>query len=607
MAGKQYQIAFELAGKIDSSLSSSFTKTSEKMKEVSKQTSALKKELRDLDKAQKNGKISAQDFATSHDRLTKEIDKAEAAQRRLTIATKLQDKAAAAEVVTQKALRAATVAVTAGAIAATVVVGKSLSKAMDFEAELSTIQALTGLTGSQMIKMQNLAMEMGAKTKYSALEAAQGIEELLKAGLSPATVQAGGLEAALNLATAGGLGLADAAAIMSTSLNAYKADNMSAANAADILAGTANASATGVSELQLSLAAVSAVAAGVGMTFKDTNIALGLFANNGLKGSDAGTSLKTMLTNLQPTTDKQIALFKKLGLMTANGSNQFYTQAGKLKSLNQIAGTLKTALGGLTDQQRMYDLELMFGSDAIRAANIIFKEGADGVNDFQASMENVTALDVARQKMNNAAGAVEQFNGAMETLQISAMLPFLPVVKRVAEGAAELTEKYSPAIISAMDNAADSVERYLNQLAADKEFQKMNWGDKIVYVLDDMMTAINKWMSGEGGAQVEEVFTKLAEIGVKAWITALGGLAEGSLNAIKSGNLSGGGALALGAAMLGGGTILKGGISAGKGIYSRKVDERRNRSCISGRRSCRCRQSGFRGYENRGSIAESSI
>jgi Phage-related minor tail protein len=163
----------------------------------------------------------------------------------------------------------------------------SVNKAMSFEAQLSTIKALTGASADEMKRMSDLALEMGSKTKYSALEAAQGIEELLKAGLTPAAVQSGGLEAALNLATAGELELADAAEIMSTALNAYKSDGMKAADASNILAGTANASATGVMDLRHSLAAVSAVASGIGMSFKDTNIALGLFANNGLTSSPA--------------------------------------------------------------------------------------------------------------------------------------------------------------------------------------------------------------------------------------------------------------------------------------------------------------------------------
>ncbi|MGG2024214.1 phage tail tape measure protein [Gottfriedia sp. S16(2024)] len=410
--------------------------------------------------------------------------------------------------------------VTAGA-AAGVAMG-AVNKAMDFESQMSTIKALTGATNEEMSQMQKLALDMGAKTKYSALEAAQGIEELLKAGLTPATVQAGGLEAALNLATAGGLELADAAEIMSTALNSFKADSMSAADASNILAGTANASATSVQELRYSLASVAAVAAGVGLTFKDTNAALGVFANNGLKGSDAGTSLKTMLMNLQPKTKAQFEEFERLGLITfsttqgmnilrANGvkplgkdmetiSNQlrkvaakmagakvgsekaekeftkmamqtsvmgsaFYDANGSIRSTAEIAETLQVALGGMTDAQRQASLYTMFGSDAIRAANILYKEGAEGVSEFTKEMSKVTAFDVAKEKMNNAAGAVEQFKGAMETLQIAVLLPLMPVIKDAANAAADFVGNLDPATVSGWGESIKTAGQTLVNIA----------------------------------------------------------------------------------------------------------------------------------------------
>jgi TP901 family phage tail tape measure protein len=321
------------------------------------------------------------------------------------------------------------------------VVTTSFGSAMNFEEQLSSIKALTGASAAEMQQMQSLSLKMGAATKYNALEAAKGIEELLKAGLTPAQVKAGALEAGLNLATAGGLDLAKAAEIMSTALNAFRKDGMSAAQASNILAGTANASAASVEELQYGLAQVGAVAAGVGLSFKDTNVALGTFANYGLKGSDAGTSLKTFLGNLQPVTDKQTALFKKLGLVTAKGGNQFFTAAGKIKPLNEIAQVLQDSFKGLTDQQRSLALETMFGSDAIRAGNILFEAGSKAIDEFAASMEKVTALDVAKEKMNNAKGAVEQFKGAIDTLKISALLPTMPIIRKLALSAADFTDK----------------------------------------------------------------------------------------------------------------------------------------------------------------------
>lgn len=262
---------------------------------------------------------------------------------------------------------------------------------------------------------------------------------MVKAGLSTEKIKGGGIEAALNLAAAGGLQLADAAEIMSTAMNAFRSDGMEAAHAADMLAGTANASATNVMELKMALAQASAVASGVGLSFYDTNAALGLFANNGLKGSDAGTSLKTMLMRLTPVTADAIGEFERLGLMTfdttkalqflesqgvkpastatkdvadafmtysakavnakvgtdkANKSfremafnagamsSVFYDSAGNMQNLEVISGELQNALKGLTSAQRQVALNKMFGTDAVRAANILFKEGAQGVKDF---------------------------------------------------------------------------------------------------------------------------------------------------------------------------------------------------------------------------------
>ncbi|GAW27993.1 phage tail tape measure protein [Carboxydocella sp. ULO1] len=444
----------------------------------------------------------------------------------------------------------------------------SFAKTMNFEAQMSSIKALTGISAKELGKLQGLAIKMGANTKYSALEAAQGIEELLKAGLSVKQIMDGGLEAALNLAAAGGLELADAAEIMSTAMNAFKNDAMTAAQAANILAGTANASATSVQELQYSLAMVSAVASGVGMSFRDTNVALGLFANNGLKGSDAGTALKTMLMNLIPQTKQQIEMFKKLGLITKSGTIAFFDTKGKLKSLADIAGLLKTRLKNLSQAQRMAALEIMFGSDAIRAANILFKEGAEGVLKFTKEMSKVTALDVAKEKMNNAAGAVEQFRGAVETLQISALMPLMPLIREFALWAADMAEKYTPQITKKFEEMSKKIKQSWGAISADPAFQKMDFGDKIIYILNLALDKVSKWLDGEGGKKVQTVFAKIGAIAAKAWIEGLEGMVQASVSSFASGNILGGiGMLGL-ASALGLGLLVRGTIGAGKGLFA---------------------------------------
>ncbi len=321
-------------------------------------------------------------------------------------------------------------------------IGAAMIKAgADFEEGMSGIKAVSGASTKEMQELQALAMKMGAETKYSAKEAATGIEELIKAGVSVTDILNGGLKGALSLAAAGELELGEAAEIASTALNAFKADNLSVGKAADILAGAANASATSVQEMKYSLSACAAVASSVGLSFKDTSTAIAVFAQNGLKGSDAGTSLKTMLMNLQPSTKAQAALFKELGLITKEGTSAFFDANGRLKSMADIAGLLKSSMQGLTDAQRLQAMQTMFGSDAIRAANILYKEGAEGIQKMQQEMEKTTAAQVAAERLNNFKGALEQLKGSLETLGISFSQVMLPFLKKAAEGLTGLTNR----------------------------------------------------------------------------------------------------------------------------------------------------------------------
>jgi TP901 family phage tail tape measure protein len=330
----------------------------------------------------------------------------------------------------------------AGAVGA-VGLGVAAKAAMDFESQLSSIKAVSGATSRDMEKLKDLAVEMGAKTKYSSVQAAQGIEELIKAGVGVTEIVNGGLEGALSLAVAGELELADAAEIASTALNAFKADGLDVAKAADILAGAANASATSVGELKYGLSMVSAVASGVGLTFADTNTALAVFAQNGLKGSDAGTSLKTMLLNLSPSTKEAKEAMIDLGLATEDGKSLFYDANGSIKSMAEISELLKTKLSGLTDEQRQLALKTMFGTDAIRAANILYKEGANGVNKMFGEMSKVKAVDVMNERMNNTKGALEELKGALETAAISLGDALLPAIKVVVKFVKKLVDWFN--------------------------------------------------------------------------------------------------------------------------------------------------------------------
>lgn len=370
--------------------------------------------------------------------------------------------------------------------------GYTVKKAADFEQAMSNAESVMNPEDVKKYSrtLENLAIVQGNKTKYSATEAAEAIGELEKAGVSTAEIMHGGLKGALNLATAGELSLKDAAEIASTALNAFKDDNISVTDAANQLAGAANASATDVSEMKYALSAVSSVASGVGFSFKDTNTALAVLAQNGLKGSDAGTSLKTMLLNLSPSTKSAADMMESLGLATKNvsaayqwlvdrgikpashsskdveaalqklakiqagagasaskvkkeyqelvknsgfASSAFYDQHGKLKSLSEISGLLHDRLKNLTEEQRQYALQVIFGTDAIRAGNILYKEGADGADKMAKSISKIKASNVAKKKLDNFKGTLEQFRGSLETTAISVGEEMIPALRKLTE------------------------------------------------------------------------------------------------------------------------------------------------------------------------------
>lgn len=405
--------------------------------------------------------------------------------------------------------------------AATLAVGGALGlatkKSMGFEQQMSNVKSVMNPEEANKYSdaLTNLAVKLGADTKYSALEAAQGMEELVKAGVTTQDIINGGLSGALSLATAGGLELADAAEIASTALNAFKDDNLSVAQAADILAGAANSSATDVQEMKYGLSMTSAVAAGMGLTFKDTATALAVFAQNGLKGSDAGTSLKTMLSRLVPMTKAQYESMSDLGLVTLDTTeaykrmaekgfkpatkdlgdiydalnkyvaktsgakegtdkfskafdkatrnlgimdNKFFDANGNIRSMTEISGELSKALDGMSAKDKQEALYNIFGSDAIRGALILGKEGSKGFTAMAKAMDKIKAADVAAERMNNLKGRIEELSGAFETAQINIGKALTPVVSALVA----VLQK----VVDAFNNLSPGMQKFIAISAA---------------------------------------------------------------------------------------------------------------------------------------------
>lgn len=313
----------------------------------------------------------------------------------------------------------------------------AVNAAAKFETSMNQVGAATDTSGAGLKKMSDLAMKMGAETMFSAQQAADAMLELAKAGMAPAQIEAGGLKAALDLAAAGGIDLADAATITSNAMNMFGLKAKDAGAVADALAGGANASSASVDSLRQALSQVGPGAKNSGLSLQQTVGVLAAFADKGIQGSDAGTSLKTMLQRLIPQTDKAAQAMKDLGLKFTNSKGEF-------DDISTVAQKLKDKLGPLSEAERARALQTMFGSDATRAATVLMNEGADGLAKYMKATNDKSAADrMAEARTKGAAGAIERMKGSVETAAISIGGVLAPYVVKIAKLVENMANKFA--------------------------------------------------------------------------------------------------------------------------------------------------------------------
>lgn len=306
-----------------------------------------------------------------------------------------------------------TTGIAAAGVAATALGVAAVRMAADFDASMSTVQANTGASADEMNQLRQAAIDAGADTIYSATESADAINELGKAGLSTSDILSGGLSGALNLAASDGMAVGDAAELMATTLKQFNLTGAQSSQVADALAAGAGKAVGSAHDLGLALNQAGMVSHSFGISMQETTGTLAAFANSGMIGSDAGTSLKTMLISLANPSTKAANLMKELGINA-------YDAQGNFIGLSGLAGVLKDKLSGLSQEQRNQALATIFGTDAIRAANVLYEQGAEGIDDWtKAVSESGFAAEQAAAKNNNLKGDLENLSGSFESLMIS--------------------------------------------------------------------------------------------------------------------------------------------------------------------------------------------
>ena len=316
-------------------------------------------------------------------------------------------------------------------------VALSVKKYMDFEAAMSKVAAVSNATAKEQKALGEAAMKAGQDTVFSAMQAAEAEAELVKAGISVSDVLGGALTGSLNLAAAGQIGLAQSAEIAAQAMNIFNLEGADVGHIADVLTAGANKSAAGVDDLGMALAQGGLVAKQTGLTLEETVGTLSAFADNALKGSDAGTSMKTMLQRLNPTTTEAKTLMEQLNLSA-------YDSQGNFVGLAEYAGQLQRALGGMTVEQRNATLATLFGSDAVRGANVLYEQGEAGMRKYIAAVDDQgAAARMAARQTDNLKGDIDRLMGAFETAQIIAGEFLRPFVQQATTGLQGVIDKFN--------------------------------------------------------------------------------------------------------------------------------------------------------------------
>lgn len=301
-------------------------------------------------------------------------------------------------------------AMSVAAVAASTVIVASfrslITSTASYGQALSDVQAATRGTAEDLAKLEQAASSAGDELATSTTDALGAVEALAKAGVSTADIMGGALPGALTLAAAGSMEVADAAEIAAATMTQFGLSGGDVVHIADLLAAGAGKAQGEVSDLSQALKQAGLVASQTGLSVDDTVGSLAAFASAGLLGSDAGTSFRTMLLRLTPQSKEAADEMERLGLNAFDAKGEFI-------GITAFAGQLQAQLKNLTTEQRNSALATIFGSDSIRAANVLYTQGAEGVAEWIDKVNDQGfAADTARIKLDNLNGDLKKFSAA---------------------------------------------------------------------------------------------------------------------------------------------------------------------------------------------------
>ncbi|MCA1185703.1 phage tail tape measure protein [Saccharopolyspora sp. 6T] len=347
-----------------------------------------------------------------------------------------------------------------GLVAGTAAAAAGLKQVVDlgvqYETSLNTLQAVTNATGEEMSRVKDRARELGSDLTLPATSAATATEamlELAKGGLTldEAMTAARGT---IQLAAAAQIDAGKAAEIQSAALNQFGLAAEDASHVADVLANTANAAAGEITDIGYSLKYVGPVARSLGIDIDQAAAAIGLMANQGIVGEQAGTSLRGVLASLSAPSKQAARAMEELGLVA-------FDQQGKFVGLRTITEQLADAKGRMTDEEFQSAAATAFGNEGMTVANALANSGADAFDRMTAAVgRQGGAAEVANAKMQGLGGALEKVQSQAEDIGIGIYEVISGPLTMLATAAAGALQDWEGAIVGGLQAAVDTATEY---------------------------------------------------------------------------------------------------------------------------------------------------
>lgn len=405
----------------------------------------------------------------------------------------------------------------AGAVAggaALVGLGKKVyDVAGTFDTQMSRVKAISGATGDAFKQMREQAIELGAKTAFSATESAAGMENLASAGFNAQEIMAA-MPGLLDLAAVSGGDVALASENAATALRGFNMDASQAGHVANVFARAAADTNAEVADMGEAMKYVAPVANSMGLSIEEVAASIGIMSDAGVKGSQAGTTLRGALSRLAKPTDPMISKMDELGL-------SFYDANGQMKPLTEQVGMLQNAFKGLTPEQQQNALVTLYGQESLSGMMALVAKGPDALGKLTKSLKNSSgaAAEMAETMQDNLQSKVEQLGGAFESGLINIGDRVFPIVKPAIEKVTSfLEDKLS---IESVGKFFDQLEKYGAVLKSAFDDVKGPVSDAIGAVGD----SLNKITGGFGSKKSVDGFKDFVE-GIAEGIKKLANFAE---------------------------------------------------------------------------------